>query len=95
MVEAHIVFLEGLESSLVMNSIRVTEVELPEETLVYKYTLEYVTTHLLKESSENRMRFLKGYSILYIQVPLAIEYPKDQGQEYRSRQLIKYYVIII
>ena len=47
------------------------------------------------ESSENRMRLLKGYSTLYIQVPLATERSKDQGQECKSRQLIKYYVIII
>jgi len=40
-----------------------TRVELQEEFSVYKYTLEYVTTHLLGESSENRMRLLKGYSI--------------------------------
>ena len=45
-------------------SVRVTGVELQEEFSVYKYTLEYVTTHLLGESSENRMRLLKGYSIL-------------------------------
>ena len=45
-------------------SVRVTGVELQEEFSVYKYTLEYVTTHLLVESSENRMRLLKGYSIL-------------------------------
>ena len=41
------------------------------------------------------MRLLEEYSILYIQVPLAIEYFKGQGQEYRSRQLINYYLIII
>ena len=36
---------------------------------------------LLEEFSENRMRLLEGYSILYIQVSLAIEYPKDQNQD--------------
>ena len=72
-----------------------TGVELPGESSVYKYTLEYVTTYLLGESLKNRMRFLERYSILYIQVPLAIEHPKDQGQEYKSRQLMKCYVIII
>ena len=41
------------------------------------------------------MRLLEGYSILYIQVSLAMEHPKDQGQECRSRQLVKCYVIII
>ena len=76
-------------------NMRVTRVKLPGESLVYKYTLECVTTHLLGESSENRMRLLKGYSTLYIQVPLATERSKDQGQECKSRQLIKYYVIII
>ena len=40
------------------------------------------------KSSENRIRLLEWYSTLYIQVPLAIEYPKGQGQECRSRQLI-------
>jgi len=58
---------------------RVIRAELPGEFLVYKYTLEYITTYLLGESSENRMRLLKGYSILYIQVLLATEYPKDRG----------------
>ena len=67
-----------------------------EESLVfYKYTPEYVITHLLGKSSENRMRLLEGYSILYIQVSLAMEHPKGQGQECRSRQLVKCYVIII
>jgi len=75
--------------------VRVTRVELPGESSDYKYTLEYVTTHLPGESSKNRMRLLKGYSTLYIQVPLATECPKGQGQECRSRQLIKCYVIII
>jgi len=50
---------------------------------------------LLRKSSENRMKLLKKYSTLYIQVPLATECPKGQGQECRSRQLIKCYVIII
>jgi len=45
---------------------RATGVELPGESSVYKYTLEYVTTHLPGESSENRMKLLGGYSILYI-----------------------------
>jgi len=76
-------------------SIRVTRVELPGEFSVYKYTPEYVTTHLPGESSENRIRLLERYSILYIQVPLATECPKGQGQKCRSRQLIKCYVIII
>ena len=69
--------------------------ELPEESSVYKYTLEYVTTHLLEEFSKNRIRLLKECSILYIQVLLAMKCSKDQGQKYRSRQLIKYYIIII
>ena len=50
---------------------------------------------LLRKSSENRMKLLKKYSTLYIQVSLATECPKGQGQECRSRQLIKCYVIII
>jgi len=75
--------------------VRVTGVELSEKSSVYKYTPKYVTIHLLGESLENRMRLLEEYSILYIQVPLAIEYFKGQGQEYRSRQLINYYLIII
>jgi len=70
-------------------------VKLLGEFLVYKYTLEYITTHVLGESSENRIRLLEGYSILYIQIPLATEYSVDQGQKYRSRQLIKCYIIII
>jgi len=41
------------------------------------------------------MRLLEEYSILYIQVSLAIEHSKDQGQKCRSKQLIKCYVIII
>jgi len=75
--------------------VRTTGVELPGESSVYKYALEYVTTHLLEEFSENRIRLLEGYSILYIQVSLTIECSKGQGQECRSRQLIKCYVIII
>jgi len=75
--------------------VRATGVELPQESSVYNYTPEYVTTHLTGESSENRIRLLEEYSILYIQVPLAIECSKGQGQECRSRQLIKYYVTII
>ena len=67
------------------SAVKVTRAELPGESSVYKYTPEYITTHLPEESSENRMRLLEGYSILYI---LAIEHP--EGQEYRSRQLIKY-----
>ena len=74
---------------------RVTGVELPGEFSVYNYTLEYVTTHLLEKSLENRIRLLEGYFILYIQVLLAIECSKGQDQECRSRQLIKGYVIII
>jgi len=73
----------------------VTRAELPGEYSVYKYTLEYVTTYLPEEYSENRIRLLEEYSILYIQVPLATEYPEDWGQECRSKQLIKYYVIIV
>ena len=45
---------------------KVTRAELPEESLVYKYALEYITTHFPGKSLENRMRFLEGYSILYI-----------------------------
>jgi len=37
-----------------------TRAELPEEFSVYKNTLEYITTHLPEESSENRIRLLKG-----------------------------------
>jgi len=65
--------------------VRVTGVELPGEFSVYKYTPEYVTTHLPEKFSENRMRLLERYSTLYIQVPLAIKCPKDQDQECRSR----------
>jgi len=68
---------------------RATRVELPGESSVYNYTLEYITTYLPGESSENRMRLLEGYSTLYIQVLLAMEHPKGQGQECRSKQLIK------
>jgi len=57
-------------------AVRVTRVELLEEFSVYNYTLEYITTYLLGKSLENRIRFLKGYSILYIQVPLATECSK-------------------
>jgi len=46
--------------------VRTTGVELPGESSVYKYALEYVTTHLLEEFSENRIRLLEEYSILYI-----------------------------
>ena len=65
------------------------------ESSVYKYTLEYITTHIPGEFSENRIRLLEEYSILYIQVLLATECPIDQGQKCRNRQLIKCYVIII
>jgi len=58
---------------------RATRVELLGESSVYKYTLEYVITHLSEESSKNRMRLLEGYFTLYIQVPLATECPKGQG----------------
>jgi len=75
--------------------VRVTGVELLGESSVYNYTLEYITTYLPGESSENRMKLLERYSILYIQVSLAIECSEDQDQECRSRQLIKGYVIII
>jgi len=40
--------------------VRVTRVELLGESSVYKYTLEYITAHLPEESSENRIRLLKG-----------------------------------
>jgi len=56
---------------------RVTRVELPGEFSVYKYTPEYVTTHLPGEFSENRIRLLEGYSTLYIQIFLAIEHSED------------------
>ena len=69
--------------------------ELLGESSVYNYTLEYITTHLSGKSSKNRMKLLEGYSTLYIQVPLATECPKGQGQECRSRQLIKCYIILI
>jgi len=36
--------------------VRATGAELLGESSVYKYTPEYVTTHLPEESSENRMR---------------------------------------
>jgi len=64
-----------------MNDIKATKVKLLEEFSVYNYTLEYITIYFLGEFSENRMRLLEGYSILYIQVFLAIEYPKDQNQD--------------
>jgi len=38
---------------------RVTGAELPGESSVYKYTLEYVTTYLLEKSSKNRIRLLE------------------------------------
>jgi len=49
-----------------MLGMRVIRVELPGESLVYNYTLEHVTTHLVGEFSENRMKLLERYSILYI-----------------------------
>jgi len=58
---------------------RATRVELPGEFSVYKYAPGYVTTHLSRESSENRMRLLEGYSTLYIQVFLTTECSKGQG----------------
>jgi len=59
------------------SAMRVIRVEwLLGEFLVYNYTLEYVTTYLLEESLENRIRLLERYSILYIQVLLAAEYSK-------------------
>ena len=60
-----------------LKPVRATGVELLGKSLVYKYTPEYITTHLPGESSENRIRLLEEYSILYIQVPLAMEYLKD------------------
>jgi len=68
-----------------IENVRATGVELLGESSGYNYTLEYITTHLPGESSENKMRFLEGYSTLYIQVPLATEHPKGQGQKCRSR----------
>jgi len=41
-------------------------VELPGEFLVYNYTPEYVTTYFPEEFSENRIRLLEEYFILYI-----------------------------
>jgi len=50
------------------------------------YSVIRVTgVELPEEFLENRMRLLKGYSTLYIQVLLAIEHSKGQGQECRSR----------
>jgi len=40
--------------------VRATRVELPGESSVYEYTLEYVTTYLLEEFLENRMKLLEG-----------------------------------
>jgi len=57
--------------------VRATRVELLGESSVYKYTLKYVTTHLPENSLENRIRLLEEYSILYIQVLLAMECPKS------------------
>jgi len=71
-------------------SMRVTGVELLEESSVYKYTLEYITTHLPEESSENRMRLLEGYSTLCIQVPLVMEHPK--GQSYDLAKQLSHYL---
>ena len=51
-------------------------------------SMKVTRAKLPDKSSENRIRLLEGYSTLYIQVPLAMEYPKGQGQECRSRQLI-------
>jgi len=48
------------------STMRATRVELPGEFSVYKYIPEYVITHLLGEFSENRIRLLEEYSILYI-----------------------------
>jgi len=48
------------KSTLYNKFVRATRVELPEEFSVYKYTLEYVITHLLGEFLENRMRLLEG-----------------------------------
>jgi len=59
-----------------IKSIRVIGAELLGESSDYKYTPEYITTHLLGESLENRMKLLERYSILYIQVPLATEHSK-------------------
>ena len=88
-------FTNTLFSLFLFTFVRVTRVELSGESSVYKYTPEYVITHLSEESLENRIRLLEGYSILYIQVPSVTEYSEGQGQEYRSRQLIKCYIIII
>jgi len=70
--------LQGLYLSI-REAVRATRVKLLGESSVYKYTLEYITTHIPGEFSENRIRLLEGYSILYIQVLLAIEHPIDQG----------------
>jgi len=67
---------------------RATRVELSGEFSVYKYALGYVTTYLPREFSENRMKLLEEYSILYIQVSLTIEHSKGQGWEYRSEATI-------
>ena len=71
------------------SAMRTIRAELSGEFLVYNYTPEYVTAHLLGKFSENRMRLLKEYFILYIQLPLAIGHFKDQGLECRGRQLTK------
>jgi len=59
-----------------IKSVRVIGAELLGESLDYKYTPEYITTHLPEESLENRMKLLERYSILYIQVLLATEHSK-------------------
>jgi len=41
-------------------SIRAIRAELLEESLVYNYTPECITTHFLEEFSENRIRLLEG-----------------------------------
>jgi len=48
------------------STVRATRAKLPGRSLVYKYTPEYVTTHLPGESLENRMRLLitNGYLLI-------------------------------
>jgi len=93
--QAHFLLIHTIVTVEGVASMRATRAELLGKSSDYKYTLEYVITHFPEKSSENKIRLLEGYSILYIQVFLAMEHSKGQSQEYRSRQLIKYYVIII
>ena len=63
--------------------------------IIKKLNVRVTRAGLPGEFSENRIKLLEVYFILYIQVPLATEHSKGQGQKCRSRQLIKCYVIII